>query len=42
MNIRKVRQFEIYVNNRKAGTFSVDPTNTAKFLPPPGDCGGNN
>lgn len=38
-DIRKARQFEVYVNDRKAGTFSADPTNAAKVLPPPGECG---
>ena len=38
-DIRKARQFEVYVNDRKAGTFSIDPTNATKVLPTPGDCG---
>jgi len=38
-DIRKARQFEVYVNDRKAGTFSADPTNAAKVLPAPGGCG---
>ncbi|HAT1578032.1 hypothetical protein [Citrobacter braakii] len=38
-DIRKARQFEVYVNERKAGTFSADPTNAAKVLPTLGDCG---
>ncbi|EOG5454538.1 TPA: hypothetical protein R4289_001586 [Enterobacter mori] len=41
MDIRKARQFDVYVNDRKAGTFSVDPANAAKVLPTPGDCGNN-
>jgi hypothetical protein len=39
MNIRKASQFEVYVNDRKAGTFSADLKNAAKVLPTPGDCG---
>lgn len=38
-DIRKARQFEVYVNDRKAGTFSADPTNAVKVLPTPGECG---
>lgn len=38
MDIRKARQFEVYVNDRKAGTFSVDLTNAAKALPTLADC----
>lgn len=33
MDIRKARQFDVYVNDRKAGTFSVDLTNATKALP---------
>lgn len=38
-DIRKARQFEVYVNDRKAGSFSIDPTNATKVLPTPGECG---
>ncbi|EJP5811788.1 hypothetical protein ACTE34_003852 [Cronobacter sakazakii] len=38
MDIRKARQFEVYVNDRKAGTFSVDLTNATKALPTLADC----
>ncbi|MCN5345803.1 protein YkfB [Escherichia coli] len=38
MDIRKARQFEVYVNDRKAGTFSVDLTNAKKALPTLADC----
>jgi len=38
MDIRKARQFEVYVNDRKAGTFSVDLTNAMKALPTLADC----
>lgn len=37
-DIRKARQFEVYVNDRKAGTFNVDPTNVAKVLSTLVDC----
>lgn len=29
-DIRKARQFEVYVNDRKAGTFNVDPTTSRR------------
>ena len=38
MDIRKARQFEVYVNDRKAGTFSVDLTNATNALPTLADC----
>lgn len=38
MDIRKARQFDVYVNDRKAGTFSVDLTNATKALPTLADC----
>ncbi|RYA57283.1 hypothetical protein DD594_24170 [Enterobacter cloacae complex sp. 4DZ1-17B1] len=38
MDIRKAKQFEVYVNDRKAGTFSVDLTNAQKALPTLADC----
>ncbi|EOT6099686.1 hypothetical protein ACK6FF_004539, partial [Escherichia coli] len=38
MDIRKARQFEVYVNDRKAGVFSVDLTNATKALPTLADC----
>ena len=38
-DISKAREFEVYVNDRKAGTFSADPANAAKVLPAPGECG---
>jgi len=38
MDIRKARQFEVYVNDHKAGTFSVDLTNAMKALPTLADC----
>ena len=38
MDIRKARQFEVYVNDRKAGTFSVDLTNATKALLTLADC----
>ncbi|MEX0573762.1 hypothetical protein ABZE59_000540, partial [Enterobacter cloacae subsp. cloacae] len=37
--IRKARQFDVYVNDRKAGSFTADLKNAAKVLPTPGDCG---
>ncbi|MEG6039748.1 hypothetical protein [Enterobacter kobei] len=39
MDIRKTGQFDVYVNDRKAGTFTVDLKNAEKVLPTPGDCG---
>ncbi|EHX1547379.1 hypothetical protein K3P89_002782 [Escherichia coli] len=39
MDIRKTGQFDVYVNGRKAGTFTVDLKNAEKVLPTPGDCG---
>ncbi|EPE3988621.1 protein YfjT [Enterobacter hormaechei] len=39
MDIRKARQFSVYVNDRKAGTFTADLKNAEKVLPTPGDCG---
>ncbi|EQB4815789.1 protein YkfB [Citrobacter cronae] len=39
MDIRKSGQFDVYVNDRKAGTFTVDLKNAEKVLPTPGDCG---
>lgn len=38
MDIRKTGQFDVYVNDRKAGTFSVDLTNATKALPTLADC----
>ncbi len=38
MDIRKARQFDVYVNDRKAGTFSVDLKNATKALPTLADC----
>mgnify|MGYP001462410964 CR=1 FL=1 len=38
MDIRKTGQFDVYVNDRKAGTFTVDLKNAEKVLPIPGDC----
>ena len=38
-DIRKARQFDVYVNDRKAGTFTADLKNAEKVLPTPGDCG---
>ena len=38
MDIRKARQFDVYVSDRKAGTFSVDLTNATKALPTLVDC----
>ena len=38
MDIRKAGQFDVYVNDRKAGTFSVDLTNATKALPTLADC----
>ncbi|EPF0046016.1 protein YfjT [Enterobacter hormaechei] len=38
MDIRKARQFDVYVNDRKAGTFSVDLTNATKALSTLADC----
>lgn len=38
MDIRKARQFDVYVNDRKVGTFSVDLTNATKALPTLVDC----
>ena len=38
MDIRKARQFDVYVNDRKAGTFSVDLTNATTALPTLADC----
>jgi hypothetical protein len=38
MDIRKASQFDVYVNDRKAGTFSVDLTNATKALPTLADC----
>jgi hypothetical protein len=34
MHIRKTGQFDVYVNDRKAGTFTVDLKNAEKVLPP--------
>ena len=39
MDIRKTGQFDVYVNDSKAGTFTVDLKNAEKVLPTPGDCG---
>ena len=39
LDIRKTGQFDVYVNDRKAGTFTVDLKNAGKVLPTPGDCG---
>ena len=39
MDIRKTGQFDVYVNDRKAGTFTEDLKNAEKVLPTPGDCG---
>ncbi|MEG5742925.1 protein YfjT [Enterobacter hormaechei] len=38
MDIRKASQFDVYVNDRKAGTFSVDLTKATKALPTLADC----
>ncbi|MEG6141656.1 protein YkfB, partial [Enterobacter kobei] len=37
-NISEAGQFDVYVNDRKAGTFTVDLKNAEKVLPTPGDC----
>ncbi|CAM7041787.1 hypothetical protein [Enterobacter roggenkampii] len=39
MDIRKTGQFDVYVNDRKTRTFTVDLKNAEKVLPTPGDCG---
>ena len=38
MDIRKTGQFDVYVNDRKAGTFTVDLKNAEKVLSTLGDC----
>ncbi|KFC84146.1 hypothetical protein [Buttiauxella agrestis] len=37
-DIRQAGQFEVYINNRKAGTFSPDVQNAQKVLPTLADC----
>ena len=38
MDIRKASQFEVYVNDRKVGTFNPDVQNAQKILPTLADC----
>lgn len=38
MDIRKASQFDVYINDRKAGTFSADLKNAAKALPTLANC----
>ncbi|MCA7808992.1 hypothetical protein LE140_24110, partial [Escherichia coli] len=37
-NISEAGQFDVYVNDHKAGTFTADRKNTEKVLSTPGDC----
>lgn len=37
-NISEARQFDVYVNDHKAGTFTADRKNTEKVLSTLGDC----
>lgn len=38
MDIRKASQFDVYINDRKVGTFSPDVQNAQKVLPTLADC----
>ncbi|MXF04075.1 hypothetical protein FQ041_25335, partial [Escherichia coli] len=38
MDIRKARQFDVYVNDQKVGSFNPDVRNAQKVLPTLADC----
>ncbi|MWR86579.1 hypothetical protein GQA08_23795, partial [Escherichia coli] len=38
MDIRKARQFDVYVNDQKVGSFNLDVRNAQKVLPTLADC----
>lgn len=38
MDIRKASQFDVYINDRKVGTFKSDVQNAQKVLPTLADC----